>query len=439
MRKTRMSRREFLKVGAAGAGVAALGSMPQHVFGAAPTIKKGTKLAILQATYFIGAAQDLYKQQAAEWGKTNGVEVSTDFLNWPDLQPKIGAAVVAGGVDIVELMPSWNFLYRDSLVDLTKEAQEFGKRSGGFEKFVLNSAPVDGRFLGIPHGQANTGVGYRISMFKQAGVANAEDGTKIDMTWDQFFEVAKKCKAAGHPFGQALGHSTGDPPNFCYAYMWAHGAMEVSKDRKRIEFNKPEFVEGMQKFVQAWKDGYDETGTSWDDSNNNRAFLSEQLACTINGSSIYFAAKKDKPDLARDMDHMLYPRGPAGRFYWLGTRTFGILKSSKNIAAAKEFLSWWFQEKQYGDWWRLQQGYQVPPTVKYSKDPMWEQDPKMTTYRELPKYGRDLGYAGPPDQKASLAWSKYIVVDTFAKAVQSGDAKGAIEWGAEQLKRTYEV
>jgi len=51
----------------------------------------------------------------------------------------------------------------------------------------------------------------------------------------------------------------------------------------------------------------------------------------------------------------------------------------------------------------------------------------------------DVGWPGPPNEKASLAWSKYIVVDTFAKAVQSGDAKAAIEWGAEQLKRTYGV
>jgi multiple sugar transport system substrate-binding protein len=48
--------------------------------------------------------------------------VAADFLNWPDLQPKIGAAIQAGGVDIVELWPSWNFLYRDSLIDLTAEA-----------------------------------------------------------------------------------------------------------------------------------------------------------------------------------------------------------------------------------------------------------------------------------------------------------------------------
>ena len=81
----------------------------------------------------------------------------------------------------------------------------------------------------------------------------------------------------------------------------------------------------------------------------------------------------------------------------------------------------------------------LQPVVKYYNDPMWTKDPKMAPFREQPKYGRDLGYAGPADEKAAVAWSKYIIVDTFAKAVQSGDAKGSIEWGAEQLKRAYRV
>ncbi len=68
---------------------------------------------------------------------------------------------------------------------------------------------------------------------------------------------------------------------------------------------------------------------------------------------------------------------------------------------------------------------------------MWFKDPKMTAFRDEPKYGRNLGYAGPPGKKASLALSKYIVVDTFAKAVQSGDATAAIRWGADQLERIY--
>jgi multiple sugar transport system substrate-binding protein len=435
MAKKGITRRRFLET--VGVGVAAAGSLPGKVFGQAPAVLRGTSLAILQGTYFIAPGQDLYRRQAQEWGQANGVTMATDFLNWPDLQPKIGAAIQAGGVDIVELWPSWNFLYRNALVDMTEEAEEFGRRGGGFEAYVLNSAKVEGRYLGIPSGQSNNSINYRIGYFKEAGVANADDGTKLDMTWDEYFAIAKKLKARGKPFGLALGHSTGDPPSFCYPYMWANGAMEVEKDGKTLAFNKPQFVDGMRKFIQAWKDGYDETGTSWDDSNNNRAFLSDQISATGNGSSIYFAAKKDKPEIARDMHHMLLPKGPAGRFYWLGSRTFGILKSSKNIPGAREFLKWWFQDKQYEEWFRLQEGYHLQPTVKLAKDPMWDKDPKMAPFRDQPKYGRDLGYAGPPNEKASLAYSKYIIVDTFAKAVQGGDAKAAIEWGADQLGRIY--
>ena len=67
--KRKLSRRAFIKTGAAGLGVAALGSLPSKVFGAAPAVIKGTKLSILQGTYFIAPAQDLYKKQAAEWGQ----------------------------------------------------------------------------------------------------------------------------------------------------------------------------------------------------------------------------------------------------------------------------------------------------------------------------------------------------------------------------------
>jgi multiple sugar transport system substrate-binding protein len=435
--KTPVSRRTLIKAGGmAAVGLAAGGTFPRRVFGA-PAVIKGTKLAILQGTYFIAPAQDLYKKQAQEWGKANGVTMATDFLNWPDLQPKIAAAIQAGGVDIVELWPLWNYLYKDNLLDLTDMAEAFGRRGGGFENFVLNSGMVKGRYLGIPTGQSNTAANYRISFFKEAGVANAEDGQKLDMTWDEYFAVAKKLKAKGKPFGQALGHSTGDPPSYCYPYMWCNGAMEVEKDGKTIAFNKPEFVDAMKRFIQAWKDGYDETGTSWDDSNNNRAFLSGQISSTVNGSSIYFAAKKNQPDIAKDMNHMLFPRGPSGRFNQLGTRTFAILKNSKNIPAAKEFLNWWFQDKQYDEWWRIQEGYHLQPIKRLANDPMWDKDPKMSSFREEPKYGRTQGYAGEPNEKASLAWSKYIIVDTFAKAVQSGDAAGSVKWGAEQLHRVY--
>ncbi len=56
---------------------------------------------------------------------------------------------------------------------------------------------------------------------------------------------------------------------------------------------------------------------------------------------------------------------------------------------------------------------------------------------KIPGLGRLRGFAGDPNEKAGLAASKYVIVDTFAKAVQSGDAKDALQWGQRQLERIY--
>ncbi len=46
-------------------------------------------LTIVRGTHFIPEAQEIAKQQAEEFGKQAGVKVNADFLNWPDLQPRL--------------------------------------------------------------------------------------------------------------------------------------------------------------------------------------------------------------------------------------------------------------------------------------------------------------------------------------------------------------
>ena len=429
-----MTRRQVIKTGAAAAGAIAL-------VGGFPYISSAQNktLTIVRGTHFIPEAQEVAKQQAEEFGKQAGVKVNADFLNWPDLQPKIGAALQAGGIDVVELWPIQNHLYATNLVDMTDEAEEVGARGGGFEEYVLNSASVNGRYLGIPHGDSGGTIAYRISAFQKAGVKNAADGSLLDMTWDDYFAVAKETKKMGMPFGQSRGHSLGDPIGFCYPYMWSSGALEVADDGKTVLFDTPTFEYALNKFVQAWKDGYDETGTSWDDSSNNRAYLSEKIASTFNGSSIYYATKKrdDGGAMMNDTHHMLMPKGTAGRYYEAGSRTMAVLKNSPNIEVAKEYLKWWFQPENYYKWWGIQEGYQMHHVKNLANDPVWNSDPKMAAFRKIPGLGRLRGFAGDPNEKAGLAASKYVIVDTFAKAVQSGDAKDALQWGQRQLERIY--
>lgn len=418
---------------AGGAPTSALAaSAPTSAPTSAPAVLKGTSLAFLGDAYFIQAAQKMFVDQLNEWGKQNGVTVTADFLNLPDLQAKIASSVQSGGgADVFALLQGWPFLYRDNLVDVTDMANAFGQQQGGFYDWATSGIKVGDKFLAMPTGGGNTAWNYRISYLKQVGY------DKFPTTWDDFFAMGKKLKAMGKPIGQALGHSTGDPAAFCYPYMWSNGAMEVEADGKTVAFNKPQFVDAMKKFIQGWKDGFDETGLSWDDSSNNRAFQSDQIAVTINGTSIYEVTKKDAPKIAQDMDHADPPQGPTGRFYDMQPGSFGILKASKNVAGAQEFLKWWFDQKQLSDWFHAQPAYRLPPTKSWANDPMWTADPKLAAVGRMVNFGRVFGYAGPLNDKAALAASKYIIVDTFAKAVQSGDAQGSIDWGAEQLKQIY--
>ncbi|MEA2526644.1 MAG: multiple sugar transport system substrate-binding protein [Thermomicrobiales bacterium] len=413
----------------------------------APALQSGGKLTILAGSYFVPEAQTFFDEQVKGWGQQNGVEVTTDYVNWPDIQPKISAAVESGsGPDIVELRDPWPYLYYEQLVDLNDLATKAGEDNGGFYEWATNTVAVDGKWYSVPVGTSSTAFAYRTSYLQQAGIA--DPATQFPKTWEELFALGKELKAMGKPLGQAFGHSTGDPPQFAYSYMWSYGAMEVEEDGKTVAFNKPEFLAAMETLIRAWKDGFDETGLSWDDSANNRAFLSDQLSATINGSSIYLAAQKAKAGIdpgtdyqvvvdPADIGHADMPGGPAGRFNVLGSWSYGILKYSKNQEAAKALLQHWLAPEQFRAWLQAQKGYIIPPGPTFVGDPVFTEDPKLAPYLNVVNYGRNKGYAGPANDKAARSFSQYVVVDTFAKAIQSGDAKGAIEEGARLLERIY--
>ena len=61
----------------------------------------------------------------------------------------------------------------------------------------------------------------------------------------------------------------------------------------------------------------------------------------------------------------------------------------------------------------------------------------MKIYRQAAASSRMFGYAGPPSAKATEVYSKYIIVDMYAKAVQGMKAEDAVKWAAGELKKIY--
>ncbi len=70
---------------------------------------------------------------------------------------------------------------------------------------------------------------------------------------------------------------------------------------------------------------------------------------------------------------------------------------------------------------------------------MWEKvDESLKPFRTAARASRMIGYAGPAGSKATEVYSKYIITDMYAKAVQGMPPEEAVRWAEGELKKIYE-
>src|SRR5205809_2022111 len=435
----RMNRRKFIEVSGS-AAVAGIGIEGILAARRAPAYAQGTKLHLLRWNDFVPAADEVLAKQMAWPSKALGAEVTLERINANDLQARITAAISSGsGPDIIHVLKNWPHLYEKSLADVSDVAEPLGKAQGGFYPAMTELCKVGSTWRAVPHAIVGGQIAYRKSLFEEVGA------NEFPKTWQQYREVGKKLKAKGYPIGQTAGHTFGDAPVFWYSFMWAWGGKELAKDGKTVVINSKETLESVKFAVGFWKDACDEGGLAWDDSNNNRAFLSGTISATLNGASIYVESlrnkdkyKTDKGALMHtDIRHAQLPKGPAGQFAFHLFQSHMLMGYSKNQKAAKEFMKGIHTPANYEKWFVSQKGCSTPPTQSWEKHKMWGEDPVMAHCELAGRVGLTPGYAGLPNRKAAEVLTKYIITDMYAKAVQGMTAEAAVAWAHEEVSKVY--
>ncbi len=433
-----VDRRTFLQRVGLAAGVA--GGGLSGILGArrAPAFAQGVTLHLLHWADFVPEGDVELRRQALEASKVFGAAVQVENINANDLQARITAAVKSGaGPDIIQMLHNWPQLYQAALADVNDLAEWQSTDQGGFYEQAAAGARLGKRWLAVPYNIVGAQFAYRRSWFEEVGHAPPK-------TYDEFLQVGMKLKGKGRPVGQTLGHTFGDAPAFTYSLLWAFGGAETDKAGKTV-LNSKATVESV-KFMQAfWRDACDEGGLAWDDSNNNRAFLAGEICATLNGASIYLTAKRqpDKQDddgqpLWRDIQHFPHPAGPAGSVPYHVMFSHAVMKYGKNQRLAKDFLKWLHGKEQFGKWFEVEGGFSVGPARFWEDHPMWAKvDDAMKGYRTAARGSRMFGYAGPSSAKATEVFSKYIITDMYAKAVQGTRAEDAVSWAAGELRKIY--
>jgi len=440
MRK--IGRRTVLGWGLGAAGAAAAGSLapaaaqgPGAKYQPVHPIEKGASLRLLRWSGFVKSDEEIWNANTRKFTDATGVPVNVEYITWEDVRPKAAlAANLGSGPDLVMGWFDDPHIYPQKLIDLSDVAEDLGGHLGGWFDVARTygySQPLK-HWVAVPIGATGQTLNHRVSWMKEAGLE------KFPATNDDLLKLARALKQRGHPIGFALGHAVGDANAWVHWALWSHGGKAVEADSKTIAVNRQETWTALDYAKELHAQMAPGVG-SWLDPNNNRAFLSGEISLTNNGISIYYAARKDFPQIAQDMEHAPFPVGPVGRPTELHvfSQAF-VFKHSAAPNAAKEYLRFMLSPDQAGAWIDGMNGYVGSALKQYLELPVWTRDPKATPFRDALSRMLPNGYAGQPGQQAAAALAEFIVVDMFSDAtVNAMSAKDAALRAEGRLRRIY--
>jgi multiple sugar transport system substrate-binding protein len=433
----RFGRRDALKtIGAAAIAGATGGAM---LAGRAADLKypseKGAELRLLRWKRFVQGDEDQWLANTQRFIKATGVPVRVDSENFEDIRPKAAvAANVGSGPDIVLGWFDDPHQYADKLLDLTELAVYLDARYGGWYDVVKRFCLRDGRWIAIGLGFLGGCIVYRDSVVRAAGF------DKVPGDTENFLKLCRALKKQGKPCGFALGNAVGDANAWTHWALWAHGGRLVN-EANEVVINSRQTASALD-YARALYETFIPGTLSWLDPNNNKAFLSGEISLTLNGVSIYYAAKNAQEpairNLVPDIQHVNMPVGPVSKPAELNPFSPAfVFKHTRYPNAAREYLRFMWEREQYADWQSAGLGYAQQPLKGYADNPIWKSDPKLAPYRRIPELTRDNGYAGTLGTASAGAMADYIVVNMFAEAASGATAIPAAMKRAEARARRY--
>lgn len=397
---------------------------------------KGTKLVILAGQWYVPENNAQLDQLAADVARDTGMEIRIERFAGDEMTTKTAAVVGSGrGADLAVGVEFDTYLYASRLNDVTDLADEIGRSYGGWFDVAKAACMVGGRWKSLCIGQAPAAWSYRTDQFAAVGLNAFPD------SFDDLTKAARLLHAKGTPIGMTLGHASGDARSTNYPVLWAFGGREFEEDGKTVAINSPQTLAAVEWYAEIYKYFIPGT-TAWLDPDNNQAFLAGKCSATVNVNTIYLATRTAsatdpaKKLLLDNMNHGLWPRGPAGRFANYNINVWLPFAASPNKAGQEHFLRAWYSRAFLPKWTKTGQSYFIPTFNGFENEDVWPDDPKLTIFRELNKLNRLAGFAGPPTPLAAEAVSKYLLVDMFAKAcTQQMTPADAVKWAEKEYEQ----
>lgn len=396
-----ISRRSLLKGTAALSAGVALGPLA-----AKRTVGQENRLTVWGVVSFTEEGDALLGQQMADWGAQNGFEVEYVPLPGSDYATRLATAVEAGEVpDVIMMLTDMTLFYAEQgrLVDLTDVYTELKDLGGGMYEEVLPWVQDGDVIYAIPM-EADLSVMYaRLDLIEEV------TGERVaPATLDELEQVATEINDPPQVYG--IGLTVGRTPD-------AHGQvvqMILNEGGTLVDeagnpaIDNPGTVAALERMKRWWDNGLiPENAASWDDSGNNTAYNSGQVAFVFNPASIFAYLEANDPELLADTTQAPFPAGPAGNFPSVGAWSWAVSAESPNIDAAKQMITAIMQPEMVEAVYEKVGGRWYPIYRDLANEKFWTDRPFFNDFPKIIASARPTWY---PAEATPLLLSQFSAV-----------------------------
>lgn len=437
-----ISRRELLKLAAAGA--AAASAWP---FINVPSVwAQQRRLTILHWSHFVPGYDVWFdRTYAREWGRANDVEVTVDHIPFGQIPARAAAEVAArSGHDLYQ--------HISPAATLEPETEDMGDiiepliKKYGMQELARRSTynPKTKKWFALSNSWVPDPGHYRKDLFDLAGY--------VPDSWDNVLLAGRKLKPIGHPIG--IGLSPDIDANYVLRdVIWSYGGT-TQNQAGEVVINSKNTVEAVKYVTALFKEAMTPEVLAWDASSNNLAMLAGKVSFVFNAISIARTSEKDNNQLTPFIQIWKPPRGPK----MLGGKRLGAqhvilaymiwkFTPPERKKLAKQFLVDFIN--QWGPAFENAELYEFPsfpgtvPNLKarVTNDPAAAKFGQPDKYKELAtatQWSTNVGHPGFANAAEGELFDTFIIPQMFALAATDRmSPEDAVKWAEAQMKPVW--
>jgi multiple sugar transport system substrate-binding protein len=211
-------------------------------------------------------------------------------------------------------------------------------------------------------------------------------------------------------------------------------------EEERVVFNSPGNVAGFRFIDEMYNRAkvIPKGAISWDNSGNNKAYQSKQVAFVNNPSSIYAYLASADPDLKARTGLFGVPAGPAGTVNLIDTWSYGIFAKAPYPELVTGLVAYLMKPANYNQIITATDGRWVPVYPGLFDDPWWTARQEFAKFREIAHTGVPISHAGPPSAASGEILSTHIIPIGLQRVLVDGvDPEKAVADLHKQFEEIY--